>query len=755
MAIRTGVSLVMVEHPTKMKPLQCGQTLGKYRILGELGRGGMGVVYLAEDTSLGRSVALKTLYPALAMDEEFIERFRAEARYVATQSHPGIVRIHSFEEIEGRATIDMEFIDGEALSSLILREVMTPHLVVSLVRSVVEALAECHAEGIVHRDVKPGNILVSKNGRALLTDFGLAKAYAHHLESKVHSTSSSGFFLGTPRYAPPEAWDSGAATPAWDVYSLGMVMYEALSGRLAYDGSTPLEIMRQMVAEPPRPIRELVPNVSEPLAALVDDLLDRDPARRPADAGAVLERLRSVPEFDSRDIESNSTVIMPKRARKWWRAAARRIARPRRLAKIAAAVALVLACAIAAVWYGETNGLPGNFVRRGKTAGVASQESIARSRLFSAPEMLALPRRAQTTGCSFFEVSFLEKDSDLDALWMVIPDESGGDSTIIALANSGLYRLSMKTNAEDAFQISGDMAGYAEPSGLYCREATVQGKGRWVPRGESLSFQMDLTNISDNTVRRLVGMGTRSKKVVCDTQFLHVLEESPLATPLLYLELLPKNREWARRCEELLPAVSGARFEVPCLAADAPIVVDGRLDEAVWQRAYYASNKRVGVSSARPERSGAKMMAVDSPSGLYIAFKISKKSEEPVGLQLGILPRIGIPASSSAQALAAWHPGASPETRLMVEDHEAPWDCDWQCAFASDGELWTAEVFIPAASLKDSAAPRPGNVWRMNAALATWDTPGQARPVAQWGYPDFDEVLHGMIVQFVSADSQP
>ncbi len=745
---------VVSDAPGRTVPIQVGRLLGKYRIVRELGRGGMGVVYLAEDTSLGRPVALKMLYPALAMDEEFIDRFRTEARYVAAWAHPGIVRIHSFEEIEGHATIDMEFIDGEPLSGLMLREVMTPHRVVALLRSVVEALAECHAEGIVHRDVKPGNILVGKNGRVLLTDFGLAKAYAHHLESKVHGTSSSGFFLGTPRYAPPEAWDSGECTPAWDVYSLGMVLYESMTGRPAYNGSTPLEIMRQMVAAAPRPIGELVPDISEPLGALVDDLLNRDPALRPADAGVALERLRRVPEYDAQGIESDATVHIPKQRRRAWRPQVRRFPSAKKLFQGVLAGVLVLACAAVGVWYGVF-GREGGAVISGAVAGIDSQEGFARTRLLSAEELLAVPQRAKSAGRSFYDVRFLEKDSGLDALWMIVPGEAGGDDTVVAATERGIYRLVLKNSAEDSFEISGDLAEYSEPSGQYCHEARVEGRGRWVPRGESMSFQLELTDISDNTVRRLAAMGTRSKEPRSDTQFLYEVEESPTAMPLVYLELLPKDREWARRFEALLPAVSGGRLQVPCLTEDRAFTMDGHLEEDVWQRAYYGASGRIGLSSGRPETAGAKLFAVATPKGLYLAFRLAGKHGGPIGLQLGVMPQLGIPAKSSALALAVWQPDAPPETRLMVDNHEAPWECDWQYACAADGDNWNAEVLIPSASLRDMALPRPGHAWRMNATLVDWETPAQLRPICQWGYPNFEDVLHGMIVQFVNAGAQP
>ena len=266
--------------------------MGKYRLLSELGRGGMGVVYLAEDTRLCRRVALKVLHPALMLDSGFVKGFVSEAQAIASMTHPGIVRVHAFEEIEGKNLIDMEYVDGKSLDKIIARGSLNTEEALGIVVHILEALAACHLRGMVHRDIKPANILVAYDGRVLLSDFGLAMSVG--LASV--SAASSSCFIGTPKYAPPESWDKATPSPAGDVYSAGLVLLELLAGETPFDGDSPLEIMRKIVDPAPIPVRELLPDISEELAALLTAMLDAEPRYRPADAGAALERLRETEE---------------------------------------------------------------------------------------------------------------------------------------------------------------------------------------------------------------------------------------------------------------------------------------------------------------------------------------------------------------------------------------------------------------------------------------------------------------------------
>lgn len=273
--------------------MERGHLVGKYRLLRELGRGGMGVVYLAEDARLLRKVALKVLHPALTLDSAFVARFESEAQAIATLTHPGIVRIHAFEEVDGSHLIDMEFIDGRSLDLIVERGLVGHSDAMDIIARVLEALAACHARGLVHRDIKPSNILIAYDGRVLLSDFGLARSCA--MASVSAATSSC--FIGTPKYAPPESWDRATPTPAGDVYSAGLVMLELLSGRTPFDGDSPLEIMRKTIASLDVPVREFLPDASEALVSLMEDMLRVVPGDRPADAGVAYERLQETPEF--------------------------------------------------------------------------------------------------------------------------------------------------------------------------------------------------------------------------------------------------------------------------------------------------------------------------------------------------------------------------------------------------------------------------------------------------------------------------
>jgi len=271
----------------------------------------MGVVYLAEDSRLRRQVALKVLHPALTLDTEFVSRFASEARAIATLTHPGIVGVHAFEEVGGSHLIDMEYIEGRSLDKLLARGPVGTADAINIAARVLEALGACHARSMVHRDIKPSNILIATDGRVLLSDFGLAMSFA--LASA--SAASSSCFIGTPKYAPPESWDKTPVSPAGDVYSTGLVILELLAGKTPFDGDTPLEIMRKSIQASVIPVRQLLPQISDGLAGLLEGMLAPDPSDRPSDAGIALQWLRETPEFAELPDDARDTMrITPPRA---------------------------------------------------------------------------------------------------------------------------------------------------------------------------------------------------------------------------------------------------------------------------------------------------------------------------------------------------------------------------------------------------------------------------------------------------------
>jgi Tol biopolymer transport system component len=266
------------------------QQFGKYRILGELGRGGFATVFRAVDTTLEREVALKILYPQMLADPTFVQRFRQEARTLAALRHPQIVTVYEAGEVEGRLFIAMDLVNGPSLAQSIARRGRVPWSeVLALLRPVCEVLDYAHSQGVVHRDLKPANILLDRQRGALLTDFGFARLVG---ESSV-ILSMSGGVLGTPGYIAPEVWDGNAAEAPADIYALGCIAYELLTGEVLFRGQTPMQVMRAHDRGPQFP--EAWPDGMPPnVDAVLRKVLARDPAARYGSAMALWHALNDL-----------------------------------------------------------------------------------------------------------------------------------------------------------------------------------------------------------------------------------------------------------------------------------------------------------------------------------------------------------------------------------------------------------------------------------------------------------------------------
>jgi len=244
----------------------------------------MGVVYKAHDPTLDRLVAIKVLAPHLTWDQQFVQRFRQEARAVARLKHPNIVAIHDVGQVENYHFIVMDYLEGQPLSTLIHREgPLPPERAAHLVTQIAKALDHAHARGVIHRDVKPGNVIVSPRGHVTLTDFGLAKAMAGT------QLTRSGTLLGTPAYMSPEQVKGENLTPATDIYSLGIVAYELLAGRAPFEADSSHAILHAQVYEPPPPLKQAPPAVQK----AVLKALGKRPDERWHTAGAFAQALTS------------------------------------------------------------------------------------------------------------------------------------------------------------------------------------------------------------------------------------------------------------------------------------------------------------------------------------------------------------------------------------------------------------------------------------------------------------------------------
>jgi eukaryotic-like serine/threonine-protein kinase len=272
------------------RPPQPGDLIaGRYELEELVGSGGMSDVFRARDNQLDRRVAIKVLHQRYAGDPEYLERFRTEARAVARLSHPNIVTVIDRGDDAGRQYIVFEHVDGENLKELVVRSGRLPvRRAVELALAVADGLAFAHQEGLVHRDVKPQNVLLSREGEVKVTDFGIARSL-----DVEHGVTQAGTVLGTGEYLAPEQASGKPVSPATDVYSLGVVLWELLAGEVPFEGDSFVAVALRHVNEPVPHLRDVRPDVSPRLAAAVERALAKDPAHRFPSMAALAKELRA------------------------------------------------------------------------------------------------------------------------------------------------------------------------------------------------------------------------------------------------------------------------------------------------------------------------------------------------------------------------------------------------------------------------------------------------------------------------------
>jgi eukaryotic-like serine/threonine-protein kinase len=287
----------------------------RYRVVKRLGSGGMADVYCAEDSQLGRRVALKVLHMRFAEDREFVERFHREASSAAGLQHPNIVAIFDRGEWDGTYYIAMEYVEGRTLKEIVREKAFAPpEAAIDITLQILRAARYAHKRGIVHRDIKPHNVLIDHEGRVRVTDFGIARAGTSDM-------TETGSIMGTAQYISPEQAQGRPVDARSDLYSVGVVLYELLTGRVPFDAETPVTVALMQVNEPPIPPMEIKPDIPPALDAIVMRALEKDPARRFADADefiAALESARQAPQQVIAPLPVVEEVVEEEPRSRWW-----------------------------------------------------------------------------------------------------------------------------------------------------------------------------------------------------------------------------------------------------------------------------------------------------------------------------------------------------------------------------------------------------------------------------------------------------
>ena len=286
---------------------------GRYRAQRRLGSGGMAEVWCAEDEVLGRRVALKLMGGRFAEDPEFRERFRREAQAAAGLTHPNIVAIFDRSEWDGTPYIAMELVDGRTLKELVTeRGPLPPEIAVSLTEQILRALGYAHRSGIVHRDIKPQNVIIDGEGQAKVADFGIARA------GETSEMTQAGAIVGTMQYLSPEQAEGHPVDRRADLYSAGIVLYELLTGQVPFDGEAPISIAIKQINERPVPPRQLEPGIPPALEAVVLRALEKDPARRYQNAEEFIAALEQARRAPARPVVVEEAPVEEERRTRWW-----------------------------------------------------------------------------------------------------------------------------------------------------------------------------------------------------------------------------------------------------------------------------------------------------------------------------------------------------------------------------------------------------------------------------------------------------
>lgn len=717
------------------------ELLGKYAIIRELGRGGMGIVYLAKDNSLNREVALKVVHPSLSSDPQFSMRFEREARAIAALSHPHVVHVNAFVNTGEVLGIDMPYLAGGSL-----RDQLTPSIpparLVSYLLQVLRALEYCHEMGTIHRDVKPSNILLDERGQAKLTDFGLAKLLSDTYRDSA-LTGSTGCFIGTPSYAPPESWDLADPHPNWDIYATGIVAWEGLSGRLPYSASTPWQLMSQLRDLTPPPLRNVAPHASAELVAVVEWMTAKAPADRAGSAREVIAALKRVPEY----CEEEETVPPPvaRGAADSRRRGLRIGGRLRSLQRLpgkavslaAGGAAIVLLTAGAgAMLLGQRN------------ASVAAEETVPRTQgeiaatvLPSLEELRDSVRDQADSACWVYALHDDPETSFSPERVLVRHDGNGIPLSVLIHAPDAIWSGSLsETSEEGAYAASGSWLGLGpngQPllsAGEWTGKMTLSGGGRLLVLGLRATRIQDFAEINVMTAGERMGGATA-------TSFILDMEEHDALALLVYREGLPRGLEAAKAAAEQMPAWAYGLGKLGD-AAGSEIIVDGVLNEAIW-------SDGTGPVVGRPMRGSPELALARAGDQFHVALDVPK-GQLPRAWSLSVRLAPADTPGALGLELRFDNLGAGSLCRVIGTDRQ-PLDSRTRVGVGNKGDRDHIECSI-ATNEEHSLAGLGDSSLRCNAQITERES---GTVVFEWGAPTFEAIQHGVLFAASREDVNP